>query len=82
MNSTFYWEKQWRELKPVDRLKKKTTILKPLLDQFWKVVSTCAALPKSLLGKALNYALGQKEALNDFLQYGAIDTSIILVNRR
>lgn len=46
LNSMFYWEKQWRE-QPVDRPKKRTTILKPLLDQFWKVVSTCAALPKS-----------------------------------
>lgn len=75
LNSMFHWEKQWRELKPVERLKKRTTILKPLLDQFWKVVSTCAALPKSLLGKALNYALGQKEALNNLLRYGAIDIS-------
>ena len=31
--------------------------------------------PKSLLGKAIKYTLGQKEAIDKLLEYGEIDIS-------
>ena len=46
-----------------------------MFEKFWQVLSTCAALPKSLLGKAIKYAFGQKEAIDKLLEYGAIDIS-------
>lgn len=75
LDAMFHWEKKWHDLSAAARLKKRNEILKPLLDQFWQALSTCAALPKSLLGKAIKYASGQKEAITRLLQYGALDIS-------
>ncbi|WEV58128.1 IS66 family transposase [Ligilactobacillus acidipiscis] len=38
----------------------------------WQILSSCVALPKSLLGKAIKYALGQKETIDKLLEYGPI----------
>ncbi|WP_237756903.1 IS66 family transposase, partial [Ligilactobacillus acidipiscis] len=46
-----------------------------MFEKFWQALATCAALPKSLFGKAIAYALGQREAINKLLQYGEIDIS-------
>lgn len=53
----------------------RTSVIKPLLKQFWELVENCAATPKSLLDWALTYARGQKEAINKLMQYGNMDIS-------
>lgn len=54
---------------------KRNEFLRPLFKKVCQAWATCVALPKSLLSKAITYALGQKKAINKLLQYGAIDIS-------
>ncbi|WP_405076380.1 IS66 family transposase [Ligilactobacillus acidipiscis] len=75
LDQIFHLEKKWASLSSSARMSKRNEFLRPLFEKFWQTLATCATLPKSLLGKAIAYALGQKEAINKLLQYGAIDIS-------
>lgn len=75
LDQIFHQEKKWASLNSSARINKRNEFLRPLFEKFWQALATCAALPKSLLGKAIAYALGQREAINKLLQYGEIDIS-------
>jgi transposase len=74
-NRLFALEDQWIDLTAEERQKRRLEQSKPVLDEFWQWLSTLNPLRNSNLGKAVTYALNQKEALNNFLLDGRIDIS-------
>jgi transposase len=71
----FALEKKWVELSAQKRYEERLRHTKPLLDEFWQWVSLLNTLQNSNLGKAVTYALNQKESLNNFLLDGCIELS-------
>ncbi len=68
-------DQAWSELPPAARLQKRTTVLRPLVDEFFDWVraennTTCQ--DRGLVRKALGYALRQELALRRFLQDGRL----------
>jgi hypothetical protein len=74
-NRLFGLEQEWEELTADERCDKRLQHSKPLLDEFWKWISSLDPLQNSNLGKAVTYALNQKETLNNFLLDGRIEIS-------
>jgi hypothetical protein len=74
-NRLFGLEQEWEELSADERCDKRLQNSKPLLDEFWKWISALDPLQNSNLGKAVTYALNQKETLNNFLLDGRIEIS-------
>jgi hypothetical protein len=68
-------DKKWEELSAERRYEERLKNMKPLLDEFWEWVQQLNPLPNSNLGKAITYALNQKESLNRFLLDGRIELS-------
>lgn len=75
LNQIFNLEKGWKILSGSERQLKRLDELSPLLDIFWNCLNSLATLPKSLLGKAIVYARGQKESINKLVKYGELDIS-------
>lgn len=75
INQMFTLEQRWKDLSAEKRYLKRQQELKPVIEAFWKWCDGADALPKSLLGKALSYAQGQRAALNQVLAYGEVDLS-------
>ena len=48
---------------------------KPLLEKFYKWLSTCGVLPKSKTGNAVSYAISQKRYLERYLLDGRLEIS-------
>jgi transposase len=74
-NRLFDLEREWKELSADERYQKRLQQSKPILDEFWKWLSSFDSLQNSNLGKAVTYALNQKETLNNFLLDGRIEIS-------
>jgi len=74
-NRLFAMDKKWEELSAERRYEERLKNMKPLLDEFWEWVQQLNPLPNSNLGKAITYALNQKESLNRFLLDGRIELS-------
>jgi transposase len=74
-NQLFALEKQWVDLTPEQRLKERQEHSKPVLDAYWSWLETVNPLAGSGLGKAVQYSLNQKEALNAFMLDGRIEIS-------
>jgi transposase len=74
-NRLFDLEREWADLTADERQKRRLEHSKPVLDEFWQWLSTLNPLQNSNLGKAVTYALNQKEALNNFLLDGRIEIS-------
>jgi hypothetical protein len=74
-NRLFAMDKKWEELSAERRYEERLKNMKPLLDEFWECVQQLNPLPNSNLGKAITYALNQKESLNRFLLDGRIELS-------
>jgi hypothetical protein len=74
-NRLFAMDKNWEELSAERRYEERLKNMKPLLDEFWEWVQQINPLPNSNLGKAITYALNQKESLNHFLLDGRIELS-------
>lgn len=74
-NRLFAIEKNWMELSDEKRHEERLKNAKPLLDEFWQWVSLLNSLQNSNLGKAVTYALNQKEPLSNFLLDGRIEIS-------
>jgi len=74
-NSLFVMEKEWEGLSPEKRYEGRLRLSKPILDEFWQWVSTLNPLQGSNLGKAITYAINQKEYLNNYLMDGCVDLS-------
>lgn len=71
-NQLFNWERKFKELTPEDRKKQRLEKEKPVLEAFWSWVenTTPKVLPKSNIGKALQYAINHKEKLETYLEDG------------
>ena len=74
-NQLFGLEDEWAELPADERYEKRLQQSKPILDEFWKWLSQLNPLQNSNLGKAVTYAINQKESLNNFLLDGLIEIS-------
>lgn len=72
--SLFLLERQWVDLSPEERLENRRSKAAPLVDAFFEWVRNLSQTvrPRSLLGKAIAYALRQETALRLFLERGDI----------
>lgn len=75
INEMFMLEREWKDLSAGERYLMRQSKLKLVIERFWMWCDQTESLPKSLLGKALAYAQGQRAALNRVLDYGEIDLS-------
>ena len=71
------------ELSLRERLEMRQTKSKQVLDEFYSWISQIESkiLPKSLIGKAITYAINQKEYLENFLKDGRIQLSNNLITQ-
>jgi hypothetical protein len=74
-NKLFGLEDKWPLLPAFERYQKRLQDSKPVIDKFWGWISQLNPLKNSNLGKAVTYALNQKETLNNFLLDGRIEIS-------
>jgi transposase len=71
----FALEHEYEQLSPEERHKKRIEQSKPVSDAFFAWVSSACVLPKSALGKAIHYALEQRQYLETFYADGRIEIS-------
>jgi transposase len=71
----FHFEKQFALLTLDDRLEERKRLAKPVVDEFYNWVDGLAALPKTLLGKAVHYAKSQRKYLERYLLDGRLEIS-------
>jgi len=71
-NQLFDWERKFKNLTANERKRMRLEKEKPILDAFWSWAenSIDKVLPKSKIGKALQYALNHKEKLQTYLEDG------------
>jgi len=74
-NHLFSLENKWKDLSPEERHKKRQEEAQPLAEAFFRWANSVHALPKSALGKALNYALEQKPWLMNVYLDGRLELS-------
>ncbi len=74
-NRLFGKEREWVGLSPEERYEERLVYAKPILDEFYQWVSQLNPMQNSNLGKAITYALNQKESLTNFLLDGRIELS-------
>ena len=75
INLLFAYERDFRELSPDERLKKRLELCKPVSDDFFEWVGSLTALPKSLFGEAVHYSLSQREYLENIYLDGRLECS-------
>jgi transposase len=71
----FEIERDLKKSSSQERFEKRQELSKPLIDAFWAWCGAVGAMPKTLLGVAVNYALGQQKYLNHFLLDGHLELS-------
>jgi len=71
----FAFEREWKNLTPEERLQKRLTKSKPISDAFFTWAASLGALPKSLLGQAVHYALSQRKYLENIYLDGRLECS-------
>lgn len=71
----FHLEKQFALLSPEERIKERERLSKPLVEEFYTWVGSLRVLPKTLMGKAVNYAVSQREYLERYLLDGRLEIS-------
>lgn len=71
----FYLEKQFVSLTPENRFKERRHFSKPLVAEFYQWVCSVCALPKTLLGRACQYAVSQRKYLENYLLDGRLEIS-------
>ena len=71
-NQLFDWERELKTLTTEERKRMRLEKEKPVLDAFWSWVESSIqkVLPKSNIGKALQYALNHKDKLQTYLEDG------------
>ena len=74
-NLLFALEDDYRDLSPEERRKERLKRSKPVSDEFFTWVDSINALPKSLLGKAVHYALAQRKYLENIYLDGRLELS-------
>jgi transposase len=74
-NKIFSLEREFKDLEPAERLKKRQKKSKPVLDAFlsWLRDVEYASMPKTHLGEAVNYCLNQWKPLTAFLLDGRLE---------
>ena len=75
INLLFAYEHEYRELSPEERHEKRLECSRPVSDEFFEWVGTINALPKSLLGEAVHYALSQRKYLENVYLDGRLELS-------
>jgi len=75
INLLFAFEDEYLGLTPEERYKKRLEYSKPVSDEFFGWVATLTALPKSLFGDAIHYALSQREYLENVYLDGRLELS-------
>lgn len=68
-------EKQLADLSPEERYIKRLELEKPVLEAFWSWLNSVDAMPKSKLGGAVQYAMNQKDTLENYLLDGRCSIS-------
>ena len=71
----FHLEELWSGLPPDERHEKRLEESKPLAETFFAWLETQSVLPKSVLGSAIHYALGQRPWLMNFYLDGRTELS-------
>lgn len=75
INAIFKKDHDFDDLKADERLKRRQTELKPLIDDFFAWLETFTPVPKSKLANAVEYAKNQKESLVRVLEDGRLQLS-------
>lgn len=79
-NQIYHYEKQYMNLTPEERFKKRQEAVKPVLDAWrsWLEEQNRCTLPKSKLGEAVKYCLNQWDKLINFMLDGhiAVDNNL------
>ncbi len=71
----FTLERKFSDLPPDERYKQRQELSKPIVEEFFAWLGALGALPKSPLGVAANYALGQRKYLERYLLDGRLEIS-------
>jgi len=71
----FHLERQFALLTPEDRRRERERLSKPLMDEFYDWIGNLNALPKILLGRAVQYARTQRKYLERYLLDGRLEIS-------
>lgn len=74
-NHLFQIEESLQPLAAEEKYIKRLEKAKPVLDEFWRWLESLSVLKGSALGKAVNYALGQKPYLMNYLKDGRLNIS-------
>jgi transposase len=71
----FELERDFLTLTPEERYLKRLELSTPVVEEFFAWLNDLKPLPNSFLGKATNYALGQRKYLENFLLDGNLELS-------
>ena len=74
-NKLFSLEREYETLNPQERFKERTERSKPISDEFFKWAQAVHSLPKSALGKAVHYAMEQRQYLERVFTEGRLELS-------
>lgn len=69
----FAADEGFRVMPEWERSKKRSDILKPLLDDYWEFLGTVQAAKGSNLNNAVQYSLNQKKHLNNVILYDRLE---------
>ena len=75
VDELFELERMWQSLPNNERFEKRQEILKPKLEEFFEWIGTIDALPKTALGKAIEYALKFQRHFLTVLEDGRLELS-------
>ena len=75
INLLFAFEDEFHGLAPEERFEKRLEYSKPVSDEFFDWLGLLNALPKSLFGEAIHYALAQREYLENVYLDGRLELS-------
>lgn len=75
INLLFAFEDEFHEMAPQERYEKRLQYSKPVSDEFFEWAGSLRALPKSLLGQAVHYALSQRGYLENVYLDGRLELS-------
>lgn len=81
ISALFSLEREFAQLTPTDRCKKRLEKSKPVADAFFAWAAGLSVLPKSPIGEALGYALSQHEYLQNIFLDGRCEISNNLAER-
>ena len=71
----FGLERDFADLSPHERFKKRQELSKPLIDEFFGWLESLTTISKSSIGVAVNYALSQRKYLQRYLLDGRLEIS-------